>query len=44
MKKSNEKQSGSPTSEISLGIEDFLRLGVLQVIQQAIDAELAPLA
>ena len=44
MKKSNEKQSDSPTPETGLGLEDFLRQGARQVIQQAIDAELAPLA
>ena len=43
MKKSNENQSDSPTPEIGLGLEDFLRQGARQVIQQAIDAELAHL-
>ena len=43
MKKSNEKQSGSPSSEIGLGLEDLIRQGARQVIQQAIDAELAHL-
>ena len=37
MKKSNEKQSDSPTPETGLGLEDFLRQGARQVIQQAID-------
>ena len=40
MKKSNKKQLGSP-SEIGLGLEDLIRGGARQVIQQAIDAELA---
>ncbi len=43
MKKSNEKRSGSPSSEIGLGLEDLIRQGARQVIQQAIDAELAHL-
>ena len=42
MKKSNEKQSGG-LPEIALGLEDLIRRGAREVIQQAIDAELAQL-
>ena len=43
MKKSNEKQPGGPSPEIAPGLEDLIRQGARQVIQQAIDAELAHL-
>ena len=42
MKKNNEKFSGGP-SEIGPGREDLVRRGAREVIQQAIDAELARL-
>ena len=42
MKHGNEKQSISP-SEIGLGLEDLIRQGARQVIEQAISAELAQL-
>lgn len=42
MRKSNEKQADGP-SEIGLGLEDLIRRGARQVIQQAIDVELAQL-
>jgi transposase-like protein len=38
MKKSNEKQSAG-LSEIGLGLEDLIRRGAREVIEQAIDAE-----
>ena len=42
MKKSNEKQAtGLP--EIALGLDDLIRRGARQVIEQAIEAELAQL-
>ena len=43
MKKSNEKQPGGPSPEIAPSLEDLIRQGARQVIQQAIDAELAHL-
>jgi transposase-like protein len=42
MKKSNEKQSGG-LPEIGLGLDDLIRRGARDVIQQAIEAELAQL-
>lgn len=42
MNKSNEKQSGG-LPEIALGLEDLIRRGAREVIQQAIDAELGQL-
>jgi len=42
MKQSNEKQSGG-LPEISLGLDDLIRRGARDVIQQAIEAELAQL-
>jgi transposase-like protein len=42
MKKSNEKQSGG-LPEIGLGLDDLIRRGAREVIQQAIEAELAQL-
>lgn len=42
MKKGNEKQSGG-LPEIGLGLDDLIRRGARQVIQQAIEAELAQL-
>lgn len=42
MKKGNEKQSSGP-SEIGLGLDDLIRRGARQVIEQAIEAELAQL-
>lgn len=42
MKKGNEKQSGG-LPEIGLGLDDLIHRGARQVIQQAIEAELAQL-
>ena len=42
MKNRNEKQS-SGLSEIRLGLDDLIRQGARQVIQQAVEAELAQL-
>ena len=42
MSNRNEKQS-SGLSEIGLGLDDLIRQGARQVIQQAVEAELAQL-
>ncbi|WP_215796430.1 IS256 family transposase [Paludibacterium paludis] len=43
MKHGKDKTPGSPSSEVGLSLEDIIRQGARDVIQQAIEAELAEL-
>ena len=43
MKKDKQKQSANPAQEIGLTLDDLVKRGARQVIQQAIEAELAEL-
>ncbi len=43
MSKNNQKQAVSPVQELGLTLDDLVKRGARQVIQQAIEAELAEL-